>query len=61
MGKGFSKKKGVDYHKVFSPIVKHTSIRLILSVAILYDMKVEQMHVTTTFLHEKLEEQIFME
>ncbi len=31
--KGYSQKKGVDYEEIFSPIVKWTSIRVILAMA----------------------------
>ena len=30
VAKGYSQAEGIDYHKVYSPVVKHTSIRLVL-------------------------------
>ena len=51
----------MDYNEIFSPVVKHTSIRLLLSMAAHYDMEVEQMDVRTAFLHGELEENIFMQ
>ena len=38
MGKGYSQIEGVDYHEVFSPVVKHISIRLVLSIVAMYDL-----------------------
>jgi hypothetical protein len=38
-----------------------TSIRMLLALAITYDLEVEQMDVKTTFLHGDLKEEIFME
>ncbi|GKE72749.1 retrovirus-related pol polyprotein from transposon TNT 1-94 [Tanacetum coccineum] len=32
MVKGFQQKRGVDYNKIFSPVVKMTTIRLVLSI-----------------------------
>jgi len=32
VAKGFIQKEGVDYNEVFSPMVKHTSIKVILSM-----------------------------
>jgi ATP-binding cassette subfamily B (MDR/TAP) protein 1 len=59
--KGFSQRKGIDFDEIFSPVVKMTSIRMILGVAASLNLEVEQMEVKTTFLHEELEEEIYME
>ena len=37
-----------------------TSIQFLLSIAVTYDLEVEQMDVKTTFLHGDLEEEIYM-
>ena len=39
VAKGYSQVEGIDYHEVFSPVVKHTSIRLILAIVILGDFE----------------------
>ena len=59
--KVFEKKKGIDFDEIFSPVVKMTSIRTILSIAASLDLEVEQLDVKTAFLHEDLEEEIYME
>jgi ATP-binding cassette subfamily B (MDR/TAP) protein 1 len=59
--KGFSQRKGIDFDEIFSPMVKMTSIRMILGVAASLNLEVEQMDVKTAFLHEELEEEIYME
>lgn len=61
VAKGYSQKEGIDYHEVFSPVVKHTSIRIMLSIVVNRDYELEQMDVKTAFLHGSLEERIFME
>ncbi|KAH9686485.1 Integrase catalytic domain-containing protein [Citrus sinensis] len=60
VARGFTQKEGVDFTKVFSPVVKHSSIRMLLSMVALTDMELDQMDVKTTFLHGKLEEEILM-
>lgn len=61
VAKGFSQKEGIDYNEIFSPVVKHTSIRLLLSIVASQDMELEQLDVKTAFLHGDLEEVIFMQ
>ena len=61
MAKGYSQKEGIDFSEVFSPVVRHTSIRVLLSIVAAQDLELEQMDVKTVFLHGHLEERIYME
>ena len=47
--KGFEQKKGIDFDEIFSPVVKMTSIRTILSIAASLDLEVEQLDVKLHF------------
>ena len=57
--KGFGQKKGIGFGEIFSPIVKMTSIRIVLSLVATDDLHLEQLDVKTTFLHGDLEEEIY--
>nr|GEU73696.1 putative retrotransposon [Tanacetum cinerariifolium] len=57
---GFTQRAGIDYNKVFSLVVQHTSIRVILTLTECKDYELEQLDVNTTFLHGNLEEVIYM-
>eukprot|EP01018_Ginkgo_biloba_P016583 Gb_07539 [translate_table: standard] len=59
--KGFAQKKGIDFDEIFSPVVKMTSIRTILSLVAVEDLHLEQLDVNTAFLHGDLEEEIYMQ
>ena len=61
VAKGFSQKAGIEFHDIFSPVVKLVSIRILLALVALYDLELEQLDVKTAFLHGDLEEEIFME
>ncbi|KAH9650271.1 hypothetical protein KPL70_026312 [Citrus sinensis] len=65
VAKGFTQKDGVDFNEVFSPVVKHNSIRLLLVVTAFLDLELDQMDVRrmdvrTAFLHGNIDEEIFM-
>eukprot|EP00253_Pinus_taeda_P025526 PITA_25526 len=60
VAKGYSQVPGIDFGDIFSPVARVTSIRLLLSVAVVFYFEVEQMDVKTAFLHGDLEEEIYM-
>jgi len=45
---------------VFSPIVKHSSIRILLALVAQNELDLDQLDVKTAFLHGDLEEEIYM-
>lgn len=61
VAKGYSQKEGIDYQEIFSPVVKHVSIRLMLSMVVDKDLELEQLDVKTAFLHGEIEEDIYMD
>ena len=52
---------GVDFDEIFSPVVKMSSIRVILGLAASLELEVEHMDVKIAFFHDDLEEEIYME
>ncbi|KAH9762600.1 Integrase catalytic domain-containing protein [Citrus sinensis] len=60
VAKGFTQKEGIDFTEVFSPVVRHASIRIILSLVAVNNMHLEQMDVKIAFLHGELQEYIVM-
>ena len=58
--KGFAQKKGIEFDEIFSPVVKMTSIRTILSLVVVEDFHLKLLDVKTTSLHGDLEEEIYM-
>ena len=59
--RGFTQVARVDFNEVFSLVVRHTSIRILLAMTAHLNLSLEQMDVTIAFLHGELEEDILME
>ncbi|RVW13214.1 Retrovirus-related Pol polyprotein from transposon TNT 1-94 [Vitis vinifera] len=58
--KGFQQKEGIDYTEIFSPVMKMSTIRLVLGMVVAENLHLEQLDVKTTFLHGDLEEDLYM-
>ena len=61
MAKGYTQKEGEDFFDIYSPVVRQTTIRVLLFLAASYGLLVHQMDVKTAFLNGELEEEIYMD
>jgi histone deacetylase 1/2 len=60
VAKGFKQRYSIDYEDTFSPVVKAPTIRLVLSLAVSQGWNLRQLDVKNVFLHDVLEEEVYM-
>jgi len=61
VAKGFTQRYGIDYLETFAPVVKLTSLRIILALAAAWDHEVDQTDIKSAYLLAKLDEEIYMD
>lgn len=61
VARGFNQIPGIEYNETYSPVVKLSSLRFLIGLAVEENFKLHQMDVNTAFLNGDLEEEIYME
>ena len=61
VAKGYSQLPGIDFHETFSPTARITSIRVLMQIAIQYDLVIHQMDVKTAFLNAPIDCELYVE
>jgi hypothetical protein len=60
VAKGFHQQASIDYEETFSPVIKPTTVHLVLSIAISSSWSIRQIDIQNAFLHGVLTEEVCM-
>ena len=61
VAKGYTQSHSLDYQDTYAPVVKHSSLRTILSLVAALDLEITQLDIKTAFLYDELEEELYLE
>lgn len=58
--KGCAQRQGLDYQETYSPVIRYTSLRYLLSIAAEFNLNIMHMDAVTAFLQGDLDDEIYI-
>lgn len=60
VAKGFTQRPGIDYEETFSPVVRHSTLKMLFALSVQLNLDITHLDVKTAFLNGYLKEDIYM-
>ena len=60
VARGFKQEEGINYFETYAPVVRKSTIRTLVALAVESDLEISHLDVKTAFLHGDLEEEIYV-
>lgn len=61
VAKGYDQTPELDFHETFSPVIKPTTVRLVISLVVSLSWPIQQLDIQNAFLHGDLTETVYMQ
>lgn len=56
----FAQRLGIDFNDTYASVARLSSLRLLIALSVEYDMHIEQLDVTSAFLNDEIDTEIYM-
>uniref|UniRef100_A0A803NUC9 Integrase catalytic domain-containing protein n=1 Tax=Cannabis sativa TaxID=3483 RepID=A0A803NUC9_CANSA len=60
VAKGFHQRPGLDFGETFIPVIKASTVRVVLTIAVAYNWDIRQLDINNAFLNGVLDEEVYM-
>lgn len=61
VAKGYSQQPGIDYEDTFAPVIRLSTLRMLMALSMEMEMKIHQMDIQTAYLNGELDKSLYME
>src|SRR5699024_2643863 len=58
---GYAQRPGIDFNETYAPVIRASTVRILLSIAATLDMEIVQFDVSTAFLNGSISEEIYLQ